>query len=156
MIFGEPRRGRREETGLKSWNIEETTVETKSASYSPRSFYKHMMSLSSKATLRVTSLTINGIWCEVVRADQQPLLGTVAFIGRCDPLLRNRNPNEFADTTEGAEITLKAVTDGRGLRKADVLSWNTNRYPAPNLAQNIASDILRFELAARAADATAE
>ena len=131
-------------------------MESLSIPCTPRPFHKHMMNPSSEATLRVTSITPNGMWCEVARADQQSLLGTVAFIGRRDSILRNRHPSELADTAVGAEITLRAVTDQRGLRKTDVLSWNTNRHPAPNLSQNIASDLLELELPARAADATAE
>jgi hypothetical protein len=115
-----------------------------------------MMSPSSEVTLRVTSVTINGIWCEVVRADQQPLLGSAAFIGRGDSLLLNRDPSEFTDTIVGAEIRLRAVTDGRGLRKTDVLSWSGNGHVAASLSQNAASDTLNIELAARATDVPAE
>lgn len=141
---------------MRNEDFEETAVEIRSALYSPKPFHKHMMSPFSEATLRVTSMTINGIWCEVVRAAQQSLLGTASFIGRCDPLLRNRDPNEFADTIVGAEITLRAITDGRGLRKTDILSWSINRHPAADLSQNIASDTLNIELAERATDVPAE
>uniref|UniRef100_UPI003100F782 hypothetical protein n=1 Tax=Neorhizobium sp. EC2-8 TaxID=3129230 RepID=UPI003100F782 len=79
------RQGRHEELGLQNEDFEETAVEIQCAPYNPKPFHKHMMSPSSEATLRVTSMTLNGIWCEVVRTDQQPLLGTVAFIGRGDP-----------------------------------------------------------------------
>jgi hypothetical protein len=149
-------RGRHEELGLQNEDFEETAVEIQSAPYNPKPFHKHMMSPSSEATLRVTSMTLNGIWCEVVRTDQQPLLGTVAFIGRGDPFLRDRDPCELANTTVGAEITLRAVTDGRGLRKTDILSWSINRHPAADLSQNIASDTLNIELAERATDLPAE
>ncbi len=149
-------RSRREELGLQTEDFEETAAEIHSAPYNPKPFHKHMMSPSSEATLRVNSITINGIWCEVVKADQQSLLGTVAFIGRGDPLLCNRDPSEFTNTTLGAEITLRAVTDGRGLRKTDVLPWTINRHPAANLSQNIASDLCNIDLAARATDVPAE
>ena len=141
---------------MQSDDFEETAVEIHSAPYNPKPFHKHMMSPSSEVTLRVTSITTNGIWCEVVRADQQPLLSSAAFIGRGDSLLRNRDPSEFTDTIVGAEIRLRAVTDGRGLRKTDVLSWSINRHPAANLSQNIASDPLNIELAERATDVPAE
>lgn len=141
---------------MQNEEFEERAVETRTTPYSPKPFHKHMMSPSCEVTLRVTSITINGIWCEVVRTDQQPLLGTVAFIGRGDPFLRDRDPCELANTTVGAEIRLRAVTDGRGLRKTDILSWSINRLPAADLSQSIASDTLKFELAERATDVPAE
>ena len=118
---------------MKHRAFQETAEEAIGRPSKPRPFHKHMMSASSEAILRVTSVVASGIWCTVEKADQRSLIGTVIYIGRDDPLIRDARFPDITEISTDTRFTLKSGKGRQELRKAHILEW---QFPRDSSAEH--------------------